>query len=407
MKSFRAISIESSDRTLITLALIVGIAGLVVVVYGVSFSAMVELWQHSDYRYGVLVFPIVGYLLWRSRATLASADLRPCAWGLALLALLVCCWAVSRMAGVQAAEQLAAMLLIPAAVVTFLGTTVMRRVLFPLAFLVVAVPVGEVLVPALMRTTAGISVALLRAVGVPVFREGQFVTLPGGQFEVAEVCAGLHYVTSGTIIALLFAYLTYRSNLKRSLFVAIAGVTMVLGNGVRAFIVMLVASATDMRVLAGRDHVFFGWLLFGLIVFGLLSFGGRFADDSEPEPREQPAVAGRNGPRGGLSLLAAVLAFVMLASTARDFQSLFSDWIVLSVAAVLLAAVLINGLRVSGRPSAAPIQVLPLRNWRAAAVILAGCGVLAIGPLLLSKYVNAAVPPHGQLPAASLERSTP
>ncbi len=390
MKSFRAISIESNDRTLITLSLIVGIAGLIVVVYAKSFAAMAELWQHSDYRYGVLVFPIVGYLLWRSRAVLADVELRPCAWGVAALAVLVLSWAVARAVGIQVVEQLCAVLLIPAAVVTFLGAKIARRILFPLVFLVAAVPVGEALVPFLMRATADVSVALVRVVGMPVFREGQFITLPGGRFEVADVCAGLHYLTSGTLIALLFAYFSYRSNLKRALFVAVAAATMVVGNGVRAFIVMLVASASDMRLLGGRDHVFFGWLLFGLIVFALLTVGLRFADLPEPRGADKPMVKGKTT-RNELWLLVAVLVFVMLAATARDFQSEFSDWIILSVAAVLLGAVLLSGSRSSSSTPSSGLEVKPYRNWRAAVVICAACGVLGAGPLLMERSPSAAV----------------
>jgi EpsI family protein len=244
-----------------------------------------------------------------------------------------------------------------------------------------------------MRTTADVSVTLLRAVGVPVFREGQFVTLPGGQFEVADVCAGLHFVTSGTIVALLFAYLTYRSNLKRVAFIVAVAATMVLGNGVRAFVVMIVASATNMRVLAGRDHVFFGWLLFSLILFGLMWVGARFADVPESRNPEAPVAEAKNF-RGGLLLLATVLAFAMLAVTARDFQSFFSDWILLSAAAVLLAAVLLTGLRRSDDPSAARIQAKPYHNWWSAAVVCVACGVLGIGPLLGSRPTRAAVPQY-------------
>jgi len=393
MKSFRAIWIESNDRTLITLSLIVGIAAFIVVVYAKSFSAMAELWQHSDYRHGVLVFPIVGYLLWRSRAALADVDPKPCAWGVALLAVLVLFWAFGRAAGIQVVEQLCAVLLIPAAVVTFLGVKIARRILFPLAFLVAAVPVGDAFVPFLMRATADVSVALVRMVGVPVFREGQFITLPGGRFEVADVCAGLHYLTSGTLIAVLFAYFSYRTNLKRALFVAVAAATMVVGNGVRAFVVMLVASASDMRLLAGRDHVFFGWLLFGLIVFALLTIGLRFADVPEPSAPETSVVKGTTT-RKELWLLIAVLVFVMLSATARDFQSQFSDWLILSVAAVFLAGVLLRGSRRSEGTRSSVLEVKPYRNWRAAVVLCLACGVLGAGPLLMSRSVSAAGQRH-------------
>ncbi len=393
MKPSRAISEGSNDRSLITLALIVGVAGLVVALYQQSFSAMAELWQHSDYRYCVLVFPICGYLLWRSRAALVDVDPRPSAWGIGLLAALVLGWALSRAVGTQVVEQLSAVLLIPAAVVTFLGATTARRVLFPLAFLVAAVPLGEALVPSLMRTTANISTALLRGVGVPVLREGQFLTLPGGRFEVADVCAGLHTLISGTILALLFAYLTYRSNLKRVLFVAVSAAVLVAVNGVRAFIVMLVASATEMRVFAGRDHVLFGWLFFGAIVFALFSVGQHFADAPESRGAADTTVAGGT-PRKTLLPLVVVLVFVMLATTARQFQRDFSDWVMLAAAALLLAWVLRGRFQRSGATPSSGLEVRPFGTWRAVVVVFTACGVLGVGPLLERRSAGAAVETH-------------
>ena len=403
MKSFRAISAGSNDRSLITLALIVGVTGLVVAVYQQSFSAMAELWQHSDYRYCVLVFPICGYLLWRSRAALADVDPRPSAWGVGLLAVLVLGWALSRAVGIQVVEQLSAVLLIPAGVVTFLGAPTARRVIFPLAFLVAAVPLGEALVPSLMRTTADISAALLRGVGVPVLREGQFLTLPGGRFEVADVCAGLHTLISGTILALLFAYLTYRNNLKRVLFVTVSAVVLVAVNGVRAFIVMFVASATEMRVFAGRDHVLFGWLFFGAIVFALFSVGQRFADAPESRGESGTTVAGGTPPRTLLPLVV-VLVFVMLATTARQFQRDFSDWAVLGAAALLLAWALRGRFQRSDATPSPGVEVRPLGTWRAVAVIFTACGVLGVGPVLERSSAGATLETHEvrALPALAL-----
>lgn len=394
--------ITLNDRELTPLLLIAGIAALVAVVYSPSYATMLALWQQTDHHHGLLVFPIVGYLLWRGRASIADARLAPWGWGIPILAGLVATWLLARAVGVQAAEHLAAVLMIPAAVAAFLGVDLLRRALFPLLFLVAAVPLADSLVPALMRVTADVSEALLKAAGVPVFREGQFMTLPGGAFEVADVCSGLRYLISGTIVALLFGYLTYRSYVKRAVLVAVTGIVLVAANGVRAFIVMYVASATDMQYFAGRDHVYFGWLLFGIVIVALLFIGGRYAD-----PEHLPAEgAGQGnegaGTRSNLLPLIFVLGFVMLAATARQFEAHFGNTgllLLLAAAAGLLVFILFR--RFEKTPAAASKGGFrSAGSYRspgaAAAVCLAGA-VLIVGPVVLAEPGSASRPDREML----------
>ena len=302
------------SRELVVLSLIAGVAAFVVILYADTFASMATIWQSSGYRQGLIVPPICAYLLWRLRGPLAAVELRPFVWGIVPLIGIVCLWFVARAVAVAVVEYLAVLLLIPAAVLALLGWPLARRAMFPLLFLIAAVPVGDGLLPHLMLITADTSTALLRAVGVPVFREGQFLSLPGGTFEVASVCAGLGYLTAGTVIALLFSYLTYRSALHRFIFVTLSAAVMVLTNGVRAFVIMYVASATDMRYLTGRDHVMFGWILFGVVVVGLIYAGGRFADQ---DMEEEHGVGSSGSQRVRLLPVVLVFGLVMLAATAQ------------------------------------------------------------------------------------------
>ncbi len=147
-----------------------------------------------------------------------------------------------------------------------------------------------------MRVTADVSAALLRLTGVPVYREGQYITLPGGEFEVADVCSGLRYLVAGTMISLLFAYLTYRSTWRRVLFVAATAFALIFANGLRAFIVMWVASASEMRLLAGEDHVYFGWILFAVVIGGMFLLGTRYAEHEALDGPRTTAVGGARPP---------------------------------------------------------------------------------------------------------------
>jgi exosortase A len=388
MRRIELVLMSVDRRSTTTLLLIVAVTALVAIVFADSFSSMAKLWQHSDHRHGVLVFPIAAYLLWRTRAEMAREQPQPWIWGAALVVGLVLVCVVARAVGVQLVEHLAVVLLIPATVAALLGVSITRQALFPLLFLVAAVPMGDSLVPFLMRVTADVSAVLLRVVGVPVFREGQLLSLPGGTFEVADVCSGLRYLVSGTMVALLFSYLTYRGALKRTVFVVVAAATFIFANAVRAFVVMLIASATQMRYFAGRDHIYFGWLLFGVIVAVLLWMGARFADHvqlgatREGEPLEHDRME--------LLPLVLVLALVMLATTARQFESDFDTWTILLPVVVVLFWVLRGNRNPEAVPEDHDVTLWPYRRVGSLGVVFVTGAALLGGHVLLNTTADDA-----------------
>ncbi|MEX2123363.1 MAG: exosortase A [Woeseia sp.] len=251
---------------------------LVAIVYWQSYSRMIGMWSLSTYQHGWLVYPIGLFILWRKRHALASGRLQGSWTGVSLTGLVVLIWMVVRSVGIQTLEFASATFLIFTSFWAVAGTRAMQKAAFPLGLLLAAVPTGEFLVGYLTEVTADISTALLKLTGVPAYRDGMFLTLPGGNFEVAEMCGGLRYLLAAVLASLAFAYVTYTTFTKRALFVATAALVMVVANGVRAFIVMYVASATDMRVFAGQDHIIFGMFLFAAVFIALILIGERYAD---------------------------------------------------------------------------------------------------------------------------------
>jgi len=270
-------------------SLVVALAALVVIAFHESFASMVQLWHLSSYQHAWIVAPMALILLWLSRDEFASKQLRGSWSGVVALAALSLVWLVGRTTAVQAIEHLAVIGMIPALVLAVAGWPAFRTIAFPVLFLYAAAPVGEEITPFLMQTTANVSERLLGLLGVPVLRQGMFFTLPGGSFEVAEICAGLRYLMAGTVTALLFSYLNFNGWRKRILFTLLAAVSFVLANGLRAFITMLVASATNGRLLGGKDHVYFGMVLFAALLLALLWFGRRISDPPPPKVAYTPS----------------------------------------------------------------------------------------------------------------------
>ena len=319
------------------LALVAGIATCVALVFSETYSSMWALWQTTDHRHGLLVFPISAYLIWRLRDQLANEPLSVEWSGLLLVTVLAATWAIARLAGIQVVEHAASIGMVPAMALTVMGGRVTREMRFPLLFLLFALPVGDSAVPYLMIVTADISSALLRLSAIPVFREGQNLTLPGGNFYVAEVCSGLRYLVTGVMISLLYGYLTYTNWKKRFVLVAITSVLLVIANGVRAYIVMAIASATNLQLFGGRDHIYFGWIMFGIVMMAIMWVGARYEDEPDAVPGDSPQ-------RAGLPIIVA-LGLIMLAITVKPLQADFGETgtILVALAALALFIVFLSG----------------------------------------------------------------
>jgi len=252
------------------------------------------------------------YLVWRRRAQLADVPLAASWLGFVAVVVLSLAWSVARAANVQVAEQLAAVWLVPAVVVAVVGVPAARVIAFPLAYLTFAVPFGEVLIPWLMDWTAAFTVAALKLTGIPVFREGLYFSIPSGDFEVAKACSGIRYLIACSALGILYAYFAYRSWRKRAIFVAVSLVAPIVANGIRAYLIVIIAHLSSMRLAVGADHLVYGWLFFGLLVAVLFWVGNRFEDPRQAADSPAQASAKPHAPLvlAGAAVLAVALTGV-------------------------------------------------------------------------------------------------
>jgi EpsI family protein len=186
--------------------------------------------------------------------------------------------------------------MIPLTVWAIAGTCTVRALAFPLAYLFFAIPFGEFLVPTLMDWTANFTIAALRATGVPVFREGTHFAIPTGRWSVIEECSGINYLIASLAIGTLYAHLIFRSLRRRLAFVAASIAIPLLANGLRAYLIVLIAHLTQNRLATGIDHIVLGWFLFGGVV-ALMFWGAsrlppeRHGGSTAPLPLSSPETA--------------------------------------------------------------------------------------------------------------------
>ena len=202
-----------------------------------------QYWDISTYNHILLVPLIIGWLVWQRAGELAQ--LTPRAWwpGLVLVAGSLFVWLLGDISGTATVCHLGLVAAMQSAVITLLGPRVAWALLFPLAYGLFLVPVGEELVPALQMITAQITIALTHASGIPAIIDGVFIDTPAGLFEVAEACSGVKFLVAMVALGTLISHVCFRSWPRRFAFMAVAVILPILSNGVRAWGTIYIAQS--------------------------------------------------------------------------------------------------------------------------------------------------------------------
>lgn len=314
-------------------ATMAGVVILLLAYYTTSASTL-AIWSRSEtFAHGFLIFPISAFLIWSKRKQIARLAPSPDWRGVVILALLGLGWLAADLARVLVVQQLMLVGMIPALVFTLLGWRVAWSMSFPLAFLLLAVPMGEALIPYMMDFTADFTVAALQMTGIPVYREGTFFTIPSGNWSVVEECSGLRYLIASFTLGTLYGYLTYRSWKKRLLFALASVVVPIIANGMRAYMIVMIAHLSDMQLAMGVDHYIYGWVFFGIVMLLLFWVGSFWREEEEPaeETPGKHAVPENAGQHSGRMLPVLLAALAVLgfwpaysayqqSQAPRDFQ---------------------------------------------------------------------------------------
>jgi exosortase A len=298
------------------------LVSLLLLSYRETAMTMVGIWSRSEtFTHAFVVPPIVAWLIWRQRDVLRTLEPQPQPWMILPILLLAVAWWLGDTVSVNAVTQLAMTGMLVATVPLVLGWRVTNALLFPLAFLFFAVPIGEFMTPTLMHYTADFTVSALRLTGIPVYREGQQFVIPSGHWSVIDECSGIRYLMASFMVGSLFAYLNYRSYRRRLAFMAMSIVVPIVANWLRAYMVVMLAHLSGNRIATGVDHILYGWVFFGIVIMALFFAGARWAED-DPVAAVVPEGQGRSASGvphaawpvllvAGLALLAAQLPHLL------------------------------------------------------------------------------------------------
>lgn len=235
----------------------------------------------NEYSSQALLIPVLcGYMIWNERDRIFVAPRSGLLEASQFLAGAVvaglCTWyfyAARHAYLFSALLVLSGILMVIATFAALYGSLALRRAVFPLSMLLLSVPLPDSVVQGiisiLQAQSAWLAAVLFSAIGVPVFKEGFLLTVPGVTIEVARECSGINSSIAMILTMLLVARQTLNSNWRRAVLVAATIPLSIVKNAIRITALTMLALRVDRSFLTGRLH-HQGGFVFYLVAIALM-----------------------------------------------------------------------------------------------------------------------------------------
>ena len=243
------------------------IAGLVAALYGPLLTQMVvQWWQDPDYGHGFVVPLFVGYVVYQRRHELRQVPLEPSNLGFPVMLGAIVLFLAGTLGAELFVSRSSLLFLFGGMILFFAGWKMLRAVAFPLAFLVLMIPLpaliyNQVTFP-LQLLASRLASNSLELFGVPVLREGNVLVLPNYSLEVVEACSGIRSLMSLIALAVAYGYFVEKRLWARITLVVLMVPIAVASNALRVIGAGIVTYFWGPQYAEGFFHFFQGWLIF-------------------------------------------------------------------------------------------------------------------------------------------------
>lgn len=256
-------------------------AALFVAVFWPTFVWMAERFDAHDsfYSHGWLIPFATAWLIWQRRGAVPVRGAAPSYAGLAALAASLALHVVATWWRLGFVSGFAMVFTVWSLVWTVWGWPTLRRLAFPMLFLLFMVPLPGVLLISISfymkLAAAGLATKLITLLGMPAAQSGSTIQIPGVSVIVDDTCSGLRSLISLIALSTLWtAFMPRSAALWKKLTIVAASIPIALAaNMVRIIVLVFVAAIYGAKAAEGFIHYGSGVVVFGvaLVVLGALS----------------------------------------------------------------------------------------------------------------------------------------
>jgi exosortase len=232
-----------------------------------------QWWGQPEYSHAFLVPIVSAFLIWSKQDALRQVAVRPGYWGLAVMLAALAAYITGKVGADLFLQRFSLVLMISGGVLYVAGGEMLRALLFPLAFLLLMIPLPGIIFNSiafpLQLIAAQAASVVLEIFGVPIFREGNVMHLAAASLDVEEACSGIRSLLSLSALGVLYSYLAFTNWTPRVVLMLAVVPIAIAANVCRVSVVGLLAHYVSVDTALGVFHVAGGWSVF-LIAAALL-----------------------------------------------------------------------------------------------------------------------------------------
>ncbi len=226
-------------------------------------SGLISSWSSSeDNSHGFLILPLFTYMLWQKKDELNTIPIKGSILGGILFFLSLCLYVIASAGGILTVTSLTLLTSFICGVWFLLGFELIRKIAFPLFFLLFMIPVpaqiyAAVTGPLQLLVTQVASLAL-KASSVPISCQGNVIEHPEQVFQVVQACSGLRSIMTMTTLGAVVGYFSMRTYWLRTLLILCGIPVAILVNILRVYILVGVYDWLRIDLAEGTAHTLFG-----------------------------------------------------------------------------------------------------------------------------------------------------
>lgn len=257
---------------LIKLALL---ASLAIFNYIPTFIWMVGRWSVKDtyYSHGFLVPFICLFIVWTKREQLRKLTAKPSGYGWLFFITGMLIHLISALWRIYFSSGLSLILVIAGLVLLFFGKEYLKKLIFPILFLLFMIPLPLVVIANLSFKlkifAAKISTAIVNMIGVPAIREGSIIRTMHSYLVVEDPCSGIRSLIALIALGALMAYFSRMNNYKKTALFLSSIPIAVSSNVLRIVSLTLASEMYGSKFATGVFHDTMGILVFVFAFLGL------------------------------------------------------------------------------------------------------------------------------------------
>ncbi len=254
------------------------LTGLVIFLYYPEITFLIDQWLHTyEFSHGSLVILVSCYLVWRKRNILRSTPVEPNLKGFFILLFGIALLVIGYAAFEPFAKRFSLIITIFGLVYFLLGTKIVKILLFPLGYLIFAIPPPHIVFKSLAVNLrfidAKATYSIINLLGIPIVQEGPSLHLPNITLVVADFCTGILSLIALSAVAVLYAYMSQKHIVSKTFLIMIAIPVAIMGNILRTVLVVILAYFYGESVLNNAVHVFQGTVNFIMTLILLFILG--------------------------------------------------------------------------------------------------------------------------------------